>query len=169
MFPLGIVLIVSSSGIIISKNCWQTNQRNHNPELPPPRILNYLAGFLGTDIDMESLLTPLLIPRTPGSAGNAAARSYITDYLTGLGWSVEFDTFSQDTVIGQQTFSNIIATKNKDSPRRLVLAAHYDTKISPEGFIGATDSAVPCAMMLHLAKTMDNILPTTSDWRGSFQ
>eukprot|EP00090_Calanus_glacialis_P014466 TRINITY_DN23253_c0_g1_i1.p1 TRINITY_DN23253_c0_g1~~TRINITY_DN23253_c0_g1_i1.p1 ORF type:complete len:347 (-),score=76.77 TRINITY_DN23253_c0_g1_i1:58-1098(-) len=162
-FPLVIVLLVSNSGFITSENCWQTNQRNHNPVVPPPRILNYLASCLGSDVDMETLLDPLLITRTPGSAGNAAARSYIAGFLTDLGWSVEFDTFTQDTVIGEQTFSNIIATRNKDSPRRLVLAAHYDTKISPKGFIGATDSAVPCAMMLHLAKTMDDILPGPSD------
>ena len=40
-----------------------------------------------------------------------------------------------------------------------MLAAHYDTKISPVGFIGATDSAVPCAMMLHLARLLDSLLP----------
>ena len=39
------------------------------------------------------------------------------------------------------------------------MAAHYDTKISPVGFIGATDSAVPCAMMLHLARLLDSLLP----------
>ena len=31
---------------------------------------------------------------------------------------------------------------------------HYDSKISPKGFLGATDSAVPCAQMLNLAHTM---------------
>ena len=40
-----------------------------------------------------------------------------------------------------------------------MLAAHYDTKISPEGFLGATDSAVPCAMLLHLARLLDSLLP----------
>ena len=39
------------------------------------------------------------------------------------------------------------------------MAAHYDTKISPEGFLGATDSAVPCAMLLHLARLLDSLLP----------
>ena len=33
--------------------------------------------------------------------------------------------------------------------------------IYAQGFIGATDSAVPCAMMLHLAMTMDSLLPDT--------
>jgi glutaminyl-peptide cyclotransferase len=38
------------------------------------------------------------------------------------------------------------------------LACHYDSKATPYGFLGATDSAVPCAMMLHLAATLDKSL-----------
>ena len=108
---------------------------------------------------METILQPLLITRTPGSAGNAAARDYISTFLTELGWAVEYDTFTQDTVVGKTTFSNIIATHHPNSPRRLVMAAHYDTKISPEGFLGATDSAAPCAMLLHLARVLGPLLP----------
>ena len=37
---------------------------------------------------------------------------------------------------------------------RMVLACHYDSKIDPPGFVAATDSAVPCAMMINLAQTM---------------
>jgi hypothetical protein len=37
---------------------------------------------------------------------------------------------------------------------RLVVACHYDSKAEPSGFLGATDSAVPCAQMLNLAHTM---------------
>lgn len=36
--------------------------------------------------------------------------------------------------------------------------AHYDSKISPEGFIGATDSAAPCAVLMHVAKTVEGYL-----------
>ena len=109
--------------------------------------------------DFESLLRPLLTPRVPDTAGNAAARDYISSLLAELGWDVALDTFTQDTAVGEVTFSNIVATRNAASPRRLVLAAHYDSKMTPEGFIGATDSAVPCAMLLHLARTMDSLLP----------
>ena len=35
-----------------------------------------------------------------------------------------------------------------------MIACHYDSKIEPPGFLGATDSAVPCAMMLNLAQTL---------------
>ena len=37
---------------------------------------------------------------------------------------------------------------------RMVIACHYDSKIDPPGFLAATDSAVPCAMMLNLAQTL---------------
>jgi len=40
-----------------------------------------------------------------------------------------------------------------------VLACHYDSKYTADyEFIGATDSAVPCAMLLHLAYTMKDKL-----------
>ena len=37
---------------------------------------------------------------------------------------------------------------------RMVIACHYDSKIDPPGFLAATDSAVPCAMMINLAQTL---------------
>ena len=39
-----------------------------------------------------------------------------------------------------------------------MIACHYDSKISPKGFLGATDSAVPCAQMINLATVMKNDL-----------
>ena len=143
-------------------SCWETNQANHQPVLPPARIVRYLAECLGELHQFEPLVSPLLTTRVPGTVNNTAARQYIVDHLTKLGWQVELDTFQQDTVIGEVVFNNIIATRNRNSPRRLVLAAHYDTKMRPEGFIGATDSAVPCGMLLHLATTMDSLLPPTN-------
>ena len=35
-----------------------------------------------------------------------------------------------------------------------MIACHFDSKIEPAGFLGATDSAVPCAQMLNMAHTM---------------
>jgi len=40
----------------------------------------------------------------------------------------------------------------------MVIACHYDSLIKPEGFLGATDSAVPCAQMLNMAYTMSREL-----------
>lgn len=87
---------------------------------------------LGSRAEFQPLLAPLLTPRVVDTPGLARTRDYITKFLRDLEWTVELDAVTQDTVIGKRTFRNIIATRNINSPRRLVLAAHYDTKISPE-------------------------------------
>lgn len=37
----------------------------------------------------------------------------------------------------------------------LTLAAHYDSRAIPDGFIGATDSAASCAILMHVARSID--------------
>ena len=85
--------------------------------------------------------------------------------MQSLGWTVEESSHEQNTVIGPVKFTNIIATLDPDAPRRLVIACHYDSKISPQGFLGATDSAVPCAQMINLAKTMNTELQSIKGQR----
>jgi len=123
-----------------------------------PRMMENVVSFDCKKSNFKDLLGPLNQPRVVGSQGSKEAREHIVNTLETLGWEIELQEFTQDTRIGEQTFVNIIATYNKDSPRRLVLAAHYDSKISPQGFIGATDSAVPCAMLLKLADSLDTLL-----------
>lgn len=114
---------------------------------------------LGNDTQFRSLLDPILIPRVVGSDGHAKVRQYIVQQMELLGWAIELDTFMGQTPIGRLEFNNIVAKLNPEAPRFLVLACHYDSKYFREGsFLGATDSAVPCAMMLHLAASMDKAL-----------
>lgn len=59
--------------------------------------------------------------------------------------------------------TNLIFTKNPSAPRKLIVAAHYDSKFFPkgsgmQGFVGATDSAAPCAIMVDLAVALDDAL-----------
>lgn len=42
--------------------------------------------------------------------------------------------------------------------KRLTLAAHYDSLYRPEGFIGAVDSAAPCAILMAVARGVDALL-----------
>ncbi|XP_074844641.1 glutaminyl-peptide cyclotransferase isoform X1 [Carettochelys insculpta] len=110
-------------------------------------------------------LRPILIERYPGSPGSYAVRQHIKRRIQRLqaGWVVEEDTFQAYTPFGYRTFSNIISTLNPSAKRHLVLACHYDSKYtSPQWdgrvFVGATDSAVPCAMLLELARALDSQL-----------
>ncbi|KRZ36774.1 Glutaminyl-peptide cyclotransferase [Trichinella pseudospiralis] len=80
--------------------------------------------------------------------------------IQALGYRVESTTFTQQTVIGQKTFTNIVGTLDPLIPRRLILACHYDSKdFRPNfEFFGATDSAVPCAMLLDIAASLRNVI-----------
>lgn len=112
-------------------------------------------------------LRPLLVTRYPGTAGSLAVREHIKTTLGSLsaGWEVKEDRFQSQTPYGILPFVNVMATLNPSARRRLVLACHYDSKYYPpqwhgREFQGATDSAVPCSMMLELARALDQELKT---------
>jgi glutaminyl-peptide cyclotransferase len=85
---------------------------------------------------------------------------HIVDTLRGLQWTVDEAQFQDRTPIANDvTFTNIIATLDPLAPRRLVLACHYDSLKTNSGrFVGATDSAVPCAQLLNLAYVLRDAL-----------
>jgi len=103
----------------------------------------------------QNALRNILVPRVVGTQGWRNVQNFITNELKSMGMQVELDSF-QDTTpnLGKLTFVNIIGKLNPKADRFLVLSAHYDSKYYPNGeFLGATDSAVPCAIMLNLVKT----------------
>ncbi|XP_053908907.1 glutaminyl-peptide cyclotransferase-like protein isoform X14 [Cuculus canorus] len=118
----------------------------------------------------DRFLRPLLHERIPGGSGSRAARQHIAECLSALraAWHLEFDAFQTATPRGPVTFTNVVATVAPAAPYRLVLACHYDTKAltSERGhrvFVGATDSAVPCALLLELAAVLDRPLRRAKD------
>lgn len=81
-----------------------------------------------------------------------------------LDWNVKEDSFTDRTPHGQKPFSNIIATLNPNACRFLTLACHYDSLYNREyTFLGATDSAVPCAMMIYAARMLHSPLMKQKD------
>ncbi|RXG56048.1 hypothetical protein Avbf_05539 [Armadillidium vulgare] len=101
---------------------------------------------LGDEIHFSNILKKIAVQR------------YIIDQLEKLGLTVETHSFDDSTPIGTKTFTNILATLNPSATRRLVLACHYDSKYTPKGFLGASDSAVSCSMLINLAFVMRNHL-----------
>ncbi|KAH9952082.1 hypothetical protein B0H21DRAFT_683717 [Amylocystis lapponica] len=110
----------------------------------------------------SSHLSKILIPRPSGSENNTVVKDYIVSTLKNLNWHIEEDTFNDTTPFGVKQFTNVIATKDPAAPRRVILSAHFDSKFFPHypqnQFVGATDSAAPCAFMLDLAETLDPLL-----------
>ncbi len=131
-----------------------------------------LAGrsFAPVHADVAALAAA---PRVAGTPGAARARAHIAAALPPQ-FVLAQDRFVQQTIVGEREFVNLVATlathnnssSNNDtaaSRRRVVFAAHYDSKMMPD-FVGATDSAVPCAMLLDLARVMASSDLSTLSW-----
>ncbi|XP_046577555.1 glutaminyl-peptide cyclotransferase-like isoform X2 [Haliotis rubra] len=103
----------------------------------------------------EQELMPFMKVRVSGTKANKEVQQHIKNRLNPLGWTIEEDQFTDSTPQGTKEFTNIIATFNPSAAERLVLACHFDSKYYEKiEFIGATDSAVPCAILLDLAKQL---------------
>lgn len=134
-------------------------------KLPRPQASEF-------DIHTGSILSPILIPRVPGTPGSLKVQTHFVDFFLKYlpDWELEFQNSTFTTPVhgdAEVPFANFIATR--DPPwtapgdvGHLTLVAHYDSKYTPEGFIGATDSAAPCAMIMHAVKTIDAAL--TKKW-----
>jgi glutaminyl-peptide cyclotransferase len=126
------------------------------------------------DIHTGSILSPILIPRVPGTPGSTKVLHHFVDFFqTSLpDWEIGFQNSTFLTPVHGNTpvpFVNFIATRDPPwaSPGdvgHLTLVAHYDSKYHPEGFIGATDSAAPCAMIMHAVRSIDTAL--TRKWNA---
>ncbi|EIW66632.1 hypothetical protein TREMEDRAFT_45746 [Tremella mesenterica DSM 1558] len=121
-------------------------------QLSPPQWTSVTSGHL----------EHLLIPRPSGSENNTLVQQYISSVFSSLGWQEDQTPFTDDTPIGPIKFNNLIYTFDPSAPRKLVLAAHFDSKYFPtypeNQFIGATDSAAPCAFLLDLAEALTPLL-----------
>ncbi|XP_044516560.1 glutaminyl-peptide cyclotransferase [Gracilinanus agilis] len=157
-------LLLDVCGSKSSSTPWTQEKNQHQLAILNSTDIQKIAE--GTNISemWQNDLKPLLIERYPGSPGSYAVRQHIMQRIHRLqaNWNLEVDTFLSYTPYGYRTFSNIISTLNPTAKRHLVLACHYDSKYFPQLgsgiFVGATDSAVPCAMLLEVARALDNQL-----------
>ncbi|XP_078590813.1 glutaminyl-peptide cyclotransferase-like isoform X3 [Branchiostoma floridae x Branchiostoma japonicum] len=143
-----------------SSGDWTEEKNNHKlRKLTESKLEKLVKDVANIDDMWEKLLRPMLKERVPGTPGNQMVRQHIVQQLNNLkaGWTVDEDRFTDSTPYGDVEFVNIIATLNPQAKRHLTLACHYDSK-KLKGFIGATDSAVPCALMLNIVKNLDNQL-----------
>ncbi|THH11988.1 hypothetical protein EW145_g296 [Phellinidium pouzarii] len=75
-----------------------------------------------------SHLSKILIPRSPDTNNNTQVKNYIVSTLRKLDWDIEEDSFKDNTPYGVKHFTNVIATKDPEAPRRVIVAAHFDSK-----------------------------------------
>lgn len=109
-----------------------------------------------------SLLREFSVPRSPGSKNHQGLQLYIERHFRSLGWHFDTDQFEGATPIGKVRFTNLIATANPTAQNRIIMAAHYESKmlimdddgVEVKGFVGATDSAWSCALLMELASAI---------------
>ncbi|MEZ5338266.1 MAG: M28 family peptidase [bacterium] len=99
--------------------------------------------------------------RVPGSSAHRACKDYIVSQLEPLCDAVEVQEFSM-MLGGEDTkMFNIVGRYNLDAPRRIMLAAHWDTRPTADMNIkaskklpiqGANDGASGVAVLLELAR-----------------
>jgi hypothetical protein len=137
-------------------------------ELPDDALRSIPSAGSDFDIKKGALLAPLLIPRVAGTDGSITAQNHFLDFFkTNLpDWTVEIHNATSTTPATgdrQVPFANLIFRRDPPWAKpgdvgRLTLVAHYDSLYQPVGFIGATDSAAPCAMLMHTARSIENAL-----------
>ncbi|KAK3329371.1 peptidase family M28 [Apodospora peruviana] len=133
-----------------------------------------LTAVTAADFDVHTgaLLAPILIPRVPATPGSEKVQQHFVDFFRREMplWTLEWHNSTSTTpATGDKLvpFRNLIFRRDPPDTKpgnvaRLTLAAHYDTLYRPEGFIGAIDSAAPCAILMHVARAVDRAL--TARW-----
>jgi hypothetical protein len=125
--------------------------------------------------DPTSKLAKILIPRAVGSRNLTDVQNLIRDHFSDMRitlpspdgaqietWHMLEDVFTADTPYGLKEFTNLVFTHDPLAEKKLVVAAHVDSKFFEKaphnGFVGATDSAAPCGMMLDMASALTPFL-----------
>jgi len=127
----------------------------HKPRpLPLQKISEIVSG---TDIgQLMRNVKKLAVVRVPDTTPHTSVQKFLLSKFNSNSWKIETDSFETETPKGIKKFTNLIFTHNNPNALRyLVIAAHYDSKYFQQfSFIGATDSAVPCALLLDAASSL---------------
>ncbi|KAL3084713.1 hypothetical protein niasHT_031598 [Heterodera trifolii] len=169
VLPLLVAFLLLSTTVSHALAQWKNNQRTHELSWLRDDEMRALAKL--TDVQsIWSLLRPILVERQVGTPQHDAVAHYLKTKVEEFGFTAEWDSFMAHTPMGVKRFHNLVATFDPLIHRRLVLACHYDSKIIPgKVFIGATDSALPCALLLDIAKTLGPLLASRTNQRQQFQ
>ena len=106
-------------------------------------------------------------PRVPNSSGHTNCKNWIANQLRGFGAKVTEQNFKADAYTGVTLNGiNIIGSFNPEKSKRILLAAHWDTRHiadqdtdeqkKKEPILGADDGASGVAVLLEVARLLKN-------------
>lgn len=102
-------------------------------------------------------------PRVPGTKGHADTKAWMISTLEKYGWSVQIQDFQAKTYDGLTwNLSNVIASYNPQATKRILLAAHWDsrriadkdTERIKEPIDGANDGASGVGVLMEIARVI---------------
>ncbi|MFC3880342.1 M28 family peptidase [Algoriphagus namhaensis] len=102
-------------------------------------------------------------PRVPETPGHAATQEWLIQKLTSYGFAVQEQDFESKTYDGLTwDLTNIIASYNPEASKRILLAAHYDTRRIAdkdterleEAIDGANDGGSGVGVLLEVARVI---------------
>ena len=94
-------------------------------------------------------------PRPSGSAAIEQTRKYIKSKLEAEGLTVVEQAWDERTPIDTVHMANLIVTIPGTHKDRLVIAGHYDTKLTREfRFVGASDGGSSAAFLIEMARVL---------------
>ena len=150
----------------INSACVGKEKTKSDAEQQPDRTSQILGQF-SADSAYRYITEQLAFgPRVPGSEGHRACRDYIINRLEGFGAD---SLMIQDGIVTaydgtKLPITNIIAGYNINAPRRILLAAHWDTRPwadkdhdsgnHSKPVPGANDGASGVAVLLEIARNL---------------
>lgn len=164
--------------LVVVGNCYQELQEKERNVLISEEYRTRAKENFDIHND-HGLLEPILKVRLPGTSESGRVREHFKEFFQRMGddWVVEQDQFYDIVPVApvkggdtNVSFTNFIATRDPPGAvdgdvGRLALVAHYDSKREPDGFIGAIDSAFPCALILQVIENLNGIL--TEKWASN--
>ncbi len=152
--------------LVLFSRCKSDEQTEEVPaeETPVVEKKNVRVPAINRDTATSFVLAQLKFgPRVPNSKGHQNTKAWIIGKLESYGAEVTRQDFKVEDYKGTELdATNIIGAFNPDHPRRVVVAAHWDTRFmadqDPERIedpiYGADDGASGVAVLLEIARTI---------------
>ncbi len=157
-------ILIMSIGFI---SCGNDNGGNKNPVRKPDFYLGEILNKPNFNSDNAYAYIEKQIsfgPRNPNSEGHKKALDFLASELRKFNDNVELQNFAYPGYNETLSLTNLIARFNPDSPNRIFICAHWDTRPRAEHdedeskrnlpILGANDGGSGTGMVLELARIL---------------
>ena len=155
--------------IVVLWSLFMVSCQNDAPQTPADTpIKDVVIPVFNVDTAYEHIANQVAFgPRSPNSPGHAACKDWLIDKLEFYGAQVLTQDFDAQTYTGIAfPATNIIGQYNPDNPKRILLAAHWDTRFIAEEdpdesrreqpIPGADDGASGVGALLEIARLLQS-------------